>query len=69
MYRQEEEEIDEKELHNVLRMIKTLAVIAKQDFKRKKVYRYYCEEMIDRWIPDLKRVIQWSMCMGSHTST
>uniref|UniRef100_K1QC94 Mitochondria-eating protein C-terminal domain-containing protein n=1 Tax=Magallana gigas TaxID=29159 RepID=K1QC94_MAGGI len=55
---EEEEEIDEKELHNVLRMIKTLAVNAKKDFKKKKVYRYYCEEMIDRWIPDLKRLLR-----------
>lgn len=48
-------------------MIKTLAVNAKKDFKKKKMYRYYCEEMIDRWIPDLKRVMQWSVYMGSHT--
>lgn len=56
---EEEEEIDENELHNVLRMIKTLAVNAKKDFKKKKkMYRYDCEEMIDRWIPDLKRLLR-----------
>lgn len=47
-------------------MIKTLAVNAKKDFKKKKMYRYYCEEMIDRWIPDLKRVMQWSVYGQSH---
>lgn len=56
--RQEEDEPDEEEVHQVLRMIKTLAVNAKKDFKKKKIYRYYCEEMIDRWIPDLKRLLR-----------
>lgn len=39
-----------------LRAIKNLATDAKRDFKKKKVYRMHCENLIEKWIPELKRV-------------
>jgi hypothetical protein len=53
---EETPEASPEEVHEVLSKIKTLAVNAKKSFKKRKVYRFYCEELIDRWIPDLKRV-------------
>ncbi|XP_048774622.1 uncharacterized protein LOC125679440 isoform X2 [Ostrea edulis] len=51
-------EASPEEVHEVLSKIKTLATNAKKSFKKKKVYHYYCEELIDRWIPDLKRMLR-----------
>ncbi|XP_061163722.1 uncharacterized protein LOC133172903 [Saccostrea echinata] len=55
-----QDEANPEEVHDVLRNIKILAINAKKYFKKKKIYRYYCEELIDRWIPDLKRLLRIS---------
>ncbi|XP_062580563.1 uncharacterized protein LOC134242490 [Saccostrea cucullata] len=55
-----QDEANPEEVHEVLRNIKILAISAKKYFKKRGVYRYYCEELIDRWIPDLKRLLRIS---------